>query len=331
MLPEGVMNMDEDPWKRESGDEPPSLDEIFNDVFGQKKKGGGSSGSLLFPFVLIGSIVLLASGFFIVSPSEQGVVLRFGKVVRVVGPGPNWAIPIIESRQVVNTQKISSYNYSAEMLTRDESYADVDVTVFYRVKEPVKYLFNDVNAIESLAQSTASALRQVVGNTELEAILTDGRVAARDQIQVQVEKIMSTYDNGIEVTDTKLQDAKPPQPVKEAFDDVIQAREDYDRYIMNAEAYRNELIPEAEGKAMRIANQANAEAAKVVNEAHAKVAGFNALVTEYGKHPEIVRNQLFISTMQSVYERTRKIFVNSEGNLNVLPFDKLVNKESGNE
>lgn len=328
MYREGILHKDEDPWTRKREEEPPGLDEIFDDVFG---KGNGTGGSVLFPLILVTSLAILASGFFIVSPPEQAVILRFGKVVRIAGPGPNWIIPGIESRYLVNVQKISSFNYNAEMLTSDESYADVDVTVFYRIKDPEKFLFNDVNPVDSLGLATASALRQVVGNTELEGILTDGRIAARDQIQVQVEKIISLYDNGIEVTDTKLQDAKPPQQVKAAFDDVIQAREDYDRYIMDAEAYRNDVIPVAEGKAMRIDNHAEGESAKIINSAYAKVAGFDALIPEYKKHPDIIKNQMFLSTMQSLYSRTKKVFLTSEGNFNILPFDKLLSGIQGDK
>lgn len=316
---EQVIHMNEDPWRRKQEEEPPGLDEILGDVFGKK----GQPQGFFLPLILFCLLMIAASGFFIVSPSEQAVILRFGKIVRVAGPGPNWVIPGVEDRYIVNTQKISSYNYSAEMLTRDESYADVDVTVFYRVKAPEKFLFRDVDAIESLSQATASALRQVVGNTELEAILTDGRIQARDEIQAQIESIMMRYDNGIEVTDTKLQDARPPQAVKSAFDDVIQAREDYDRFIMDAEGHRNNVIPQAEGMAMRIENQANAEYESLLNEAKANIAGFNALVEAYKNNPEIVKNQVFVSTMRQVYGKTKKMFLSSTGQLNVLPLDQF--------
>jgi membrane protease subunit HflK len=327
MRSEATLYMDDDPWNRKRKEEPPGVDEILSDIFGKDE----GPGNFLLPLLVIGCLGLLASGFFIVSPPEQAVVLRFGKVVRVVGPGPNWVIPLVETRHIVNTQKIGSYNYHSEMLTSDESYADVDVTVFYRIKDPRKFLFNDIDPIDSLGQSTASALRQVVGNTELDAILTDGRIEARDEIQIQVERIMSVYDNGVEITDTKLQDARAPQLVKAAFDDIIQAREDYNRFIMDAEGYRNKVIPYAQGQAKRIENQGRAEHARLINDAYAKVAGFDALVAEYKKSPEIIRNQLFFSTMQSLYSRTKKIFIGSEGNLNVLPLDKLLSAGESNE
>ena len=141
-----VYSMDDDPWNRKRQQTPPGLDEIFNDIFGGKKSGsGGSKGISFTPLIMALLVLFIASGFFIVGPAEKAVIVRLGKVHRVAGPGPNWVFPIAESRTIVDTQKISSINYNAEMLTSDESYADVDVTVFFRVAEPVDYLYNAVS------------------------------------------------------------------------------------------------------------------------------------------------------------------------------------------
>ncbi|MEC7030576.1 MAG: FtsH protease activity modulator HflK [Pseudomonadota bacterium] len=330
----GPYHMDDDPWNRKRNDQPPNLDDIFKDIFGDgkgkrsRRKGDGGTFSFT-PFIIIIAVLFLASGFFIVGPAERAVIVRFGKVHREVGPGPNWVFPVVEQRAIVDTQKIGSFNYSAEMLTSDESYADVDVTVFYRVENPKDFLFNVVDPIDSLGQATASALRQVVGSTQLESILTDGRSEARDQIEHQLERIVGAYKLGIEVTDVKLQDAKPPAAVKPSFDDVIQAREDSDRFIMDAEGYRNTVIPKAQGERMRILNRANAIYEQTINDSHAQVAGFISILPEYKRYPDIVRNKLYISTMQDIYGKSRKVFLSNEGNLNLLPLGDLFAQNSG--
>lgn len=322
-----VYNMDNDPWNRKKQDSPPGLEDIFKDIFGDgKKKGNEKQANLFVPLFVISLILFAASGFFIVGPAEKAVVTRFGKINRIAGPGPNWAFPLAEHYNIVDIQKIGAYNYSAEMLTSDESYADVDVTVFYRIENPVDFLYNVVDPVNSLGQATASALRQVVGNTPLEQILTDGRAKARDQIQTQIESVVDFYKLGLEVTDTKLQDAKPPQAVKAAFDDVIQAREDYDRFILDAEGYSNSVIPKADGERMRILNRAKGEYEQVVMDASAQVAGFEAIIPEYNKHPDIIRNQIFVSTMKDIYGKARKVFLSNDGSVNLLPLGEIINQ-----
>ena len=322
---EMIFESENDPWTRKRQKSPPGLDEIISSIFGGRKGKGGKANkiSFLFALILVG-VVFLASGFFIVAPAEQAVILRFGQFVRVLGPGPNWIVPGVEQRKIVNVHKIFPYNYSAEMLTRDENYADVDVTVFYRITNPKNFLFSAVDPVNSLAQATASALRQVVGDTSLEPILTVGRAEARDKIHKQIEAVVRYYDIGIEITDTKLQDAKPPQAVKSAFDNVIQAREDFDRYKKQAEAYQNTVVPKAEGSRMRIENEALAEHERIILDAHEQVAGFNALLSQYFKNPQIIRNKLFLTTMKDMYGRVKKVFVTGDGNLSLLPLGELL-------
>ncbi len=321
---------EKDPWDRSRHDQPPGLDEIFEKFFssGSKKgKDGGAEGSLALMLIIVISVLFIASGFFIVSPAEKGVVLRFGKLYRIADPGPNWMIPLVDSREIVDVHKISAYNYQAEMLTRDENYADVAVTVFYHINQPEAFLFNSVDPANGLAQATASALRQVVGSTDLEDILTTGREDARAQIQQQVQEIVSRYQIGVQVTDTKLQDARPPTQVKAAFDDVIQAREDYDRYIMQAEAYKNKIVPQAEGQKMRILNEADAKHDQIILDAKAQIAGFIALLKQYKKDPKVLRNRLYLETMREVYARSQKVFISSENNMSLLPLQDVFAKQ----
>ncbi|MDC3180927.1 FtsH protease activity modulator HflK [Gammaproteobacteria bacterium] len=327
---------EKDPWDRSRHDQPPGLDEIFEKFFstGSKNgKNGGDANKLSLMLVIIFSVLFIASGFFVIYPAEKGVVLRFGHLHRIAAPGPNWMIPLVDTKEIVDVHKISAYNYQAEMLTRDENYADVAVTVFYRVQHPEDFLFNSVDPVNGLAQATASALRQVVGSTDLEDILTTGREDARAQIQEQVQDIVNRYKIGIEVTDTKLQDARPPVAVKAAFDDVIQAREDYDRYMMQAEAYKNKIVPQAEGRKMRLLNEAEAKRDQIILDAKAQVAGFIALLKEYRKDPKILQNRLYLATMREVYTKTQKVFISSDNNMSLLPLAEVFGKrqESGGQ
>lgn len=325
---ETIYRSERDPWDRSRHDKPPGLDEVFNSLFGG---GGKSPKNILLILFIISALLFVISGFFIVSPAEQGVILRFGKVHRIAHPGPNWMIPGVEKRRIVDVQRIYGINSQAEMLTSDESYADVDVSVFFRIDNPAKYLFNAVDPIDSLTQATTSSLRQIVGSTTLENIITKGRESARDDIKELINEVIKVYDIGLEITDVKLQHAQAPQQVKPAFDDVIQAREDQDRYKMQAEGYRNKVIPEAEGVSRRIDNQAEADYEKIIMDAKAEVAGFNAVLQEYSKNPRIITDRMYLSTMKNIYGRTKKIFVSGDSSLNVLPLGDLVKLEEIDE
>lgn len=325
----GYAMSEKDPWDRSRHDQPPGLDEIFGKLFsGDGGDVDGPSTSTTLLLVIVASLLFIASGFFIVAPAEQAIVLRFGEVYRVAGPGPNWMIPIVDTKEIVNVHKIHSYNYQAEMLTQDENYADVSVAVFYRIQQPDAYLFNSVDPVNGLAQATASALRQVAGSTDLDDLFTSGRETVRKEIELQVKEIIARYNTGIEITDTKLQDARPPAAVKAAFDEVIQAREDYDRYVLQAQSYSNDVLPRAEGQKMRLLNQADAEYERIILGAKAEVAGFNALVSEYRKNPDIMVNRIYLGTMHRIYKQTQKVFVTKSGNMNLLPLQDVLGRKN---
>ena len=345
-MTENDPNNEKDIWsKRPKKEGPPDLDELLNklqkkinDFFGRKKKAIGPAeeskppqipGTWIIGFVIFVIVVIWAlSGIFIVSPAERAAVLRFGKYVDTVGPGPHWLPRFIESRYVVNVQRVSTFPYQAEMLTKDENIVSVSVAVQYRVGNLRNYLFNVVDADASLQQATASALRQVVGHTTLDEILTTGRELAREQITQQLNNILALYHAGIIVTDVVLQPAKPPEAVTEAFDDVNKAREDEQRYINYANAYQQKVVPIAQGQAARILKEAQAYKQQVILKSQADTARYLALLPQYQRAPLVTRERLYLDAMESVLQKSSKILLDTKsGSVMYLPLDKFIAKK----
>ncbi|TFH89625.1 FtsH protease activity modulator HflK [Vibrio ouci] len=340
----GNNGRDNDPWGnnnrgnkggRDQG--PPDLDEVFNKLsqklggkFGGKGgKGssiGGGGGALGFGVIAAIAIAIwFFAGFYTIGEAERGVVLRLGKYDRVVDPGLNWRPRFIDEYEAVNVQAIRSLRSSGLMLTKDENVVTVAMDVQYRVADPYKYLFRVTNADDSLRQATDSALRAVVGDSLMDSILTSGRQQIRQSTQETLNEIIDSYDMGVVIVDVNFQSARPPEEVKDAFDDAIAAREDEERFEREAEAYRNDILPKATGRAERLKKEALGYSERVVNEALGQVAQFEKLLPEYQAAPEVTRNRLYLDTMEEVYSNTSKVLIDSEssGNLLYLPIDKL--------
>jgi membrane protease subunit HflK len=342
-------NDQKDPWTgKPKKDGPPDLEAALRQfkkkliaLLGNKKpsnqSGSSSSGDKddkpLFTFTrnrifaLAGLIVLvwILWGIFIVGPAEQAVILRFGQYTGTVGPGPHWIARGIEDAYIVNEQRIATYSYDAEMLTKDENIVSVAVAVQYRIDNARDYLFNVVKPNESLQQATASALRQVIGQTNLDQVLTSGREQIRQQVQTQITATLSRYKTGLLVTDVAMQPARAPDEVKEAFDDAIKAQEDEQRFENQAQSYAMQVVPIAVGQAKRLIAEANAYQQQVVLHAQAETAPFLALLPEYKKAPAIMRERIYLETLQKVFTDTNKVLVDTNGNnMFYLPLDKLV-------
>ncbi|RUR05604.1 FtsH protease activity modulator HflK [Legionella sp. km772] len=329
-----------DPWKGK--DQPPDLDEAFKRIHEKFKKtfsgGTGKSNnsnsnggaSLLAGLIAVIIVVIWAlSGIFIVDPAEQAVILRFGHYVETVGPGPHWIPRIISSKVVMNVERVMDHSYSAQMLTRDENLVSVSVAVQYRISDLKEYLFNVANPEESLQQATSSALRQVVGTTTLDQILTEGREVWGNNVQDTLIKTLSLYKTGIAIVNVSPQPARAPESVQDAFDDAIKAQEDEKRFKEQAYAYAAKVVPIAEGNASRIEQEAQAFSQQVVLKARGEVAEFLALLPQYVAAPEIISERMYLETMQKVFNKSSKIIVDAKsGNLLYLPLDKLTNAQT---
>ncbi|MFH0269831.1 FtsH protease activity modulator HflK [Vibrio jasicida] len=346
----GNNGRDNDPWgnnnrggQRPGGRDqgPPDLDEVFSKLsqklggkFG-KKGGGGSSiggggGAIGFGVIAVIAIaVWFFAGFYTIGEAERGVVLRLGKYDRIVDPGLNWRPRFIDEYEAVNVQAIRSLRASGLMLTKDENVVTVAMDVQYRVADPYKYLYRVTNADDSLRQATDSALRAVIGDSLMDSILTSGRQQIRQTTQETLNQIIDSYDMGIVIVDVNFQSARPPEQVKDAFDDAIAAREDEERFIREAEAYKNEILPKATGRAERLKKEAQGYNERVTNEALGQVAQFEKLLPEYLAAPGVTRDRLYIDAMEEVYSSTSKVLIDSEssGNLLYLPIDKLAGQD----
>ncbi|MDK2669370.1 FtsH protease activity modulator HflK [Vibrio vulnificus] len=346
----GNNGRDNDPWgnnnrggQRPGGRDqgPPDLDEVFNKLsqklggkFGNKGGRGpsiGGGGAIGFGVIaVIAVLVWVFAGFYTIGEAERGVVLRLGKYDRIVDPGLNWRPRFIDEVTPVNVQAIRSLRSSGTMLTKDENVVTVSMDVQYRVADPYKYLFRVTNADDSLRQATDSALRAVIGDSLMDSILTSGRQQIRQSTQQTLNQIIDSYDMGLVIVDVNFQSARPPEQVKDAFDDAIAAREDEERFIREAEAYKNEILPKATGRAERLKKEVQGYSERTINEALGQVAQFEKLLPEYQAAPKVTRDRLYLDTMEEVYSSTSKVLIDSEssGNLLYLPIDKLAGQDS---
>lgn len=329
-----------DPWSGKN--QPPDLDEALKRIQEKLKKtffggsgksnnnsSGGSSGGLLAITALLIAFILWAlSGIFIVDPAEQAVILRFGKYMETVGPGPHWIPRFISSKVVMNVDRVLDYSYSAQMLTSDENLVAVSLAVQYRINDLQEYLFNVANPEESLQQATSSALRQVVGTTTLDQIITEGREVWGSSVQDTLVKTLDGYKTGILIVNVSPQPARAPESVQDAFDDAIKAQEDEKRFKEQAYAYAAKVVPIAEGRASRIQQEAEAYSKQVVLTAQGEVAEFLALLPQYNATPQVTAERMYLETMQKVLNKSSTIIVDSKaGNLLYLPLDKLLGNQ----
>ena len=343
-----------DPWGRRADAGPPDLDEVFRRL---RKRFGGNSGSgnntaggpppALWGG-LLGLLVALwlASGFYMVREGERGVVLRFGKFASTSTPGLRWHLPYPVERVLrVNIGEIrtaevgyrsqarsraeADVTQESQMLTADENIVDVKLAVQYRVKDAADYVFNVRDPDLTVQQVAESAIREVVGKSRMEFILTEGRDAVTQQAALLLQGTLDRYRTGIEVTSANMQDAQPPEPVQAAFFDAVKAREDEQRLINEAQAYRNEVVPRARGEVARIVADAEAYQGQIIARAEGDTARFAQIAEQYRAAPVVTRQRLYLETMEQVLSRTPKVLMSGDaGKLTVLPLDRLLSSGS---
>ncbi len=338
-------NNDKDPWKNKGGKNqgPPDLDELLNDlgkkvtgIFGGKTTKGGSGSGKSFSNIGISIALVIAllvyafSGFYTIKEAEQGIVLRFGEHSGTVDPGINWKWTFIDRIIPVDMQSTRDMPSSGFMLTKDENVVRVEMQIQYRVVNARDYIFSVTNADDSLNQSLDSALRYVVGHAEMDDILTSGREVIRQQVWEELDKIIAPYNLGLIIVDVNFKDARPPNEVKDAFDDAISAQEDEVRFLREAEAYARGIEPRARGRAKRMEQEALAYKSQIVLDAQGEVARFEKILPEYQAAPKVTRERLYIATMEKVYSNTSKVMIDVEGgnNMMYLPLDKIIQQQN---
>jgi membrane protease subunit HflK len=333
-----------DPWSKKTRDQgPPDLDELlkkltsrFGGILGGKWGGGSSNGPSagLVVILVVIAIGWLASGFYIVSAGESGVVLRLGAYLETTTPGPHWHIPYpIESVEIVNVDEVRDAPHQATMLTQDENIVDVELAVQYLVKSAKDNLFQTRLPDSTLKQVMESSVREVIGKSEMDFILGEGRAEIAVRTKKLMQGILDYYKTGLLLTTVNMQQAQPPDEVQGAFADAIKAREDEVRFKNEAEAYANGILPQARGEAARIEQDSNAYKDRVIARAEGEAARFDKLVNEYEKAPEVTRERLYLESIESVLSNTSKVIVDTQdsNNLLYLPLDKLLQKRAGTQ
>ncbi len=319
---------------------------------GGSSGGDGSSKGLKLGFgtLVFGAIALwVVSGIYIIGPAERGVELYFGKYSSTTMPGPHWyprfiaeVIPVnvdklrtveVGYRSRGGTQSGGSVPRESLMLTKDENIIDIKFAVQYRIKDAQDYLFNVMNPDLTLRQATESAVRDVIGKSKMDYVLTEGRADIAAQARVLIQDIVDRYGTGLQVSSVNMQDAQPPDQVQDAFADVVKAREDKQRLINEAEAYHNDLIPKARGAAARITTEAEAYRQQVIAKADGEAARFDQIYAEYRKAPEVTRKRLYLDTMEQVMSRSSKVLVDvQKGNsMMYLPLDRMINQPANQQ
>ena len=340
-----------DPWNNKGGDQgPPDLDEVvrklqekMGGLFGGKRRGGGgngdgggsgggggmSSNSKKGIGVIVGLVALVVLGiesFYIIQPAERGVIKRFGAYHSVTAPGPHLKLPFIDTVDVVNVDQVNKFQHRAQMLTKDENIADVTLEVQFRIQDAADFLFQDADPGGTIHGAMESSLREVIGKSRLDDIITENRSAIAIAVQQGTQQLLDLYRTGLIVTNVNIQRADVPEAVSDAFADAIRAREDKERLRNQAQTYANDVVPRARGEGARLVEDARGYKARVIAEADGESQRFLALLAEYEKAPRVTRERLFIETMQDVLGNTGKVLLDvKEGsNLTYLPLDRMI-------
>ena len=287
--------------------------------------------------IALAGVVLLflwgASGVYTIAPEEQGLVLRFGEHHRNTAPGLHWHMPYPIERVIkvpvltVRREQIGDddgriFEEESLMLTGDENIIDVSFVVQWQVKEADRFVFNVRNPTETVKAAAESAMREVIGNSKIASALAEGRQVVASDARALLQSILDDYESGIAVTELLLQRADPPPAVIEAYRDVQRARADLERAINEAQAYRNSVVPQANGQAAQLRNEAQAYKEQVVARADGAANRFVAVHEQYRQAPEVTRHRIYLETLEAVLRENDKVIIDSaaEGSSGVVPY-----------
>jgi membrane protease subunit HflK len=342
----------QNPWSRPTGGggggggggpTPPDLEDMLRkgqDRFKKLMPGGVGGGRGL--FLVIGALLLvwLATGFFRVDPEQRGVVLRFGEYVRTVGPGLHYHLPSpIESvlkPAVTRVNRIDvGFVGSADgrtvsvqrdipeeslMLTGDENIIDIDFTVLWVINDARAFLFNIRDPETTVKAVAESAMREIMGRTDIQPALTEARQQIEISTQELMQRVLDSYGAGISITQVQLQQVDPPEQVVDAFNDVLRARQDQQRLRNEAEAYRNDIIPRARGEAEQLVQEAEAYREQVVANSTGDAERFLSVLSSYELAPAVTAQRFYLETMEDVFSGTNKILIEQDGGSGVVPY-----------
>jgi membrane protease subunit HflK len=314
--------------------QPPSLEEILAKL-GQKWRGRSFRGGpiVILIVVVLLAVILLWTAWFTVQPEETGVVQRFGKVVRTAGPGLHFKLPYgIETIRTVPTARVlkeefgfrttairpgrrtqyggkQDYTVESLMLTGDLNVIDVQWIIQYRIEDPVRFLFHVRETRKTIRDMTEAVMRRVVGNRLGSDVLTVARVEIAAEAKEEIQKILTEYETGVRLVTVELQDVTPPDPVKPAFNEVNEARQDKERTINQAQEQANREIPKARGVATQSISQAEGYALERINRATGEANRFKAILEEYTQAPEVTRRRLYLESLASLLAELKGVYI----------------------
>ncbi len=332
------------PWSRGpgGGPQPPDFEDLLRrgqEKFRRYMPGGLGGGRGILLLIVAAIALWFASGFYRVQPDEQGVVLRFGKWVRTTPPGLNYHLPApIETvftpavtrinRIEIGYRSGGDYRGTSNrgvpeeslMLTGDQNIVDVNYSVFWRIKDAGKYLFNIRNPEATVKIAAESVMREVIGQTPIQAAFTEGRQKIEERTLEKLQKLLDSYGAGIEIRRVQLQKVDPPSQVIDAFIDVQRARQDQERLKNEAEAYRNDILPRARGDAQKILQDAEAYKEAVVNRSQGDASRFLNVLAAYDTSKEVTQQRLYLETLEEVFQGMHKVIIDEKGGSGVVPY-----------
>lgn len=319
-----------DPWSRKND----PIDDVLRQAQAQLRQMMPLRGIRTLVWILA-AVILVWQGAFIVAPDEEGVVKRFGDVVRTVGPGPHLKIPFIETVLQPKVQKLHRIEIGfrtdrqgrqqmlpreALMLTGDENILAIEFIVQYKIKSARDYLFRVADIEETIGKAAEASMREVIGKSKIDEALTTGKAQIQQDTQALLQGILDQYEAGVQIAAVQLQDVDPPDAVVAAFKDVASAKEDREKLINQSQGYRNDIIPKAKGEAAQIVNQAKGFAQARMNRAEGEANRFLRTLKEYNQAKEVISKRIYIETMEEILPNVEKVIIDGKVGDRVLPY-----------
>jgi len=307
--------------------------------------GGGNRGIIAIIVILVLAFFIGRDSFYVVQPSQQGVVLRFGEFVRTDPPGFAFKLPFVETAMTPEVTRVQQTDIGFRrlgqdrkndikdeslMLTGDENIVDIDFSVQWRIAQAGKFLFEIDNPTQTLKVVAESAMREVIGRTPIQAMLTTDKGIIEQEVRDLVQSTLDEYNSGIAIQGVKLQQVDPPSNVIDAFRDVQRAKADRERKKNEADAYANSIVPVARGEAAKMLEEAQAYKEQKIAEAQGEASRFAAIAKEYRRNPEVTGRRLYLETMEEVLKGMDKVIIDSQGGgqgvVPYLPLNELTGK-----
>lgn len=360
------MGINDPQWGKNNNGGPPDLEELLRKLnakiaalmSGKNARGnnnGSNNGAPNTPtpgiaggvglVAIIGVLIWLATGFYIVDASQRGVVLRFGKQVETTEAGPRWHLPYpIETVEMVNLSQVRTMEIGYRdnvknkmlkeslMLTDDENIIDIQFAVQYILRDPGEYLFNNRNPDENVRQAAETAIREVVGKSTMDKVLYEEREKVAVDVTKLIQEVLDRYKSGIVVKQITMQGTQPPEQVQAAFEDAVKAGQDRERQKSEGEAYAKDVVPRAKGMAARLKEESEGYKQSVIANAEGDASRFKQILVEYEKAPQVTRERMYIDMMSQVMGNISKVMVDQKNGNSMLylPLDKLIEASRSN-